>query len=51
LFDAHMDAAFWERIIALALLCGGGGLIYGAAAIGFGAYRLSELKAQFTRRR
>jgi putative peptidoglycan lipid II flippase len=51
LLDAHMDAPFWERIAALALLCGGGALIYGLAAIGLGAYRVAELKAQLRRRR
>jgi putative peptidoglycan lipid II flippase len=50
LLDAHMDAPFWERIAALALLCGGGALIYGLAAIGLGAYRVAELKAQLRRR-
>jgi len=50
LLDAHMDAPFWERIAALALLCGGGALIYGLSAIGLGAYRISELKAQLRRR-
>jgi len=51
LLDPHMGGPFWGRIAALALLCGGGGAIYGLAAIGFGAYRLSELKAQLRRRR
>jgi putative peptidoglycan lipid II flippase len=50
LLDAHLDAPFWERIASLALLCGGGALIYGAASIGLGAYRISELKAQLRRR-
>ncbi|WP_443969967.1 murein biosynthesis integral membrane protein MurJ [Sphingobium sp. CR28] len=47
--DRFMASAFWERIVALALLCGGGGLVYVLAAFGLGAYRLSELKAQVTR--
>ncbi len=51
LLDSHMDAPFWERIAALALLCGGGGIIYGVAAIALGAYRISELKAQLRRKR
>ena len=50
LLDAHMDAPFWGRIAALALLCGGGALVYAIAAIGFGAYRIAELKAQLRRR-
>jgi putative peptidoglycan lipid II flippase len=49
LADRYMAAALWERVIALSLLCGGGGLVYILAAFGLGAYRLSELKAQFTR--
>ncbi|MCW2395674.1 MULTISPECIES: murein biosynthesis integral membrane protein MurJ [unclassified Sphingobium] len=50
LLDAHMAAGFWRRLIALGLLCGGGGLVYAIAAIGFGAYRIAELKAQLRRR-
>ncbi|MET0240826.1 MAG: murein biosynthesis integral membrane protein MurJ [Sphingobium sp.] len=49
LLDPYMAAGFWTRIGALALLCGGGGLVYGLASFLFGAYRLSELKAQFRR--
>lgn len=51
LLDGHMSGLFWERIAALALLCGGGAAVYGLAAIGLGAYRLSELKGQLRRRR
>lgn len=51
LLDAHMSGLFWERIGALVLLCGGGGLIYGLSSILIGAYRLSELKALLRRRR
>ncbi|MBT2186260.1 murein biosynthesis integral membrane protein MurJ [Sphingobium nicotianae] len=51
LLDAHMSGPFWERIAALALLCGGGGLIYGIATIGLGAYRIAELKGQLRRPR
>lgn len=51
LLDSHMNGLFWERIAALVLLCGGGAAVYGVAAIGLGAYRISELKAQFRRRR
>lgn len=49
LLDPYMAGAFWTRIIALGLLCGGGALVYGVASFVFGAYRLSELKAQFRR--
>jgi putative peptidoglycan lipid II flippase len=51
LLDAHMSGHFWQRIAALALLCGGGAAVYGIATIGLGAYRLSELKGQLRRRR
>ncbi len=51
LLDSHMNGLFWERIAALVLLCGGGAAVYGVAAIGLGAYRIGELKAQFLRRR
>jgi len=48
--DRFMAASFWTRIIALSLLCGGGGLVYAVAIFGTGAYRLSELKSLVTRR-
>ncbi|MBB5984033.1 murein biosynthesis integral membrane protein MurJ [Sphingobium lignivorans] len=47
--DASMAGPFWERIAALALLCGGGAIVYGLASIGLGAYRIAELKAQLRR--
>ncbi|MFT3967538.1 MAG: murein biosynthesis integral membrane protein MurJ [Sphingobium sp.] len=50
LLDPYMAGAFWTRIGALALLCGGGALVYGLASFLFGAYRVSELKAQFRRK-
>jgi putative peptidoglycan lipid II flippase len=50
LLDPYMGGDFWPRIGALALLCGGGALVYAVASIGLGAYRLSELKAQLRRR-
>ncbi|HEX7852670.1 MAG TPA: murein biosynthesis integral membrane protein MurJ [Sphingobium sp.] len=49
LLDPYMAGAFWTRIIALGLLCGGGGVVYGLASFVFGAYRVSELKGQFRR--
>lgn len=50
LLDPHMGGAFWPRIAALALLCGGGAVVYAIASLGLGAYRISELKAQMRRR-
>lgn len=47
--DPYMDDGLWIRVIALGLLCGGGALVYGLASILFGAYRVSELKAQLKR--
>lgn len=48
--DAYMASTFLSRVIALALLCGGGALVYAVAIFGTGAYRLSELKSLVTRR-
>ncbi|MGD9811012.1 MAG: murein biosynthesis integral membrane protein MurJ [Sphingobium sp.] len=50
LADRHMAGSFVTRVVALALLCGGGGLVYAVAIFGTGAYRLSELKSLVTRR-
>ncbi|MBB6124334.1 murein biosynthesis integral membrane protein MurJ [Sphingobium subterraneum] len=47
--DPHMAKGVVERVVALTLLCGGGGMVYAAAAIGLGAYRISELRALFRR--
>jgi putative peptidoglycan lipid II flippase len=49
LFDPYMAGGFWTRIAALALMCGGGALVYALASFLFGAYRVSELKAQLRR--
>lgn len=49
LFDAHMAGGLVERVVALGLLCGLGGLVYGAAALIFRAYSLSELRAALRR--
>ena len=51
LFDAHMARGFWERIVALGLLCGGGAAVYAIAALALGAVSLSELRAQFSRKK
>ena len=49
LLDPFMAGGLVERTLALAALCGGGALIYGLASLGFGAYRISELKSQLSR--
>ncbi len=50
-FDAFMTSNLIIRVAALALLCGVGALIYGVAAIAFGAYRVDELRSQFSRKK
>ncbi|WP_336958505.1 murein biosynthesis integral membrane protein MurJ [Sphingobium aquiterrae] len=49
LLDPHMGKGLVERVIALGLLCGLGGLVYGGAALAFRAYAISELRAAFRR--
>ena len=49
LADPHMARGLVERLVALALLCGSGALVYGVAALAFGAYSLGELRTQFSR--
>jgi len=49
LLDPYMAGGFWTRILALTVLCGGGAVVYGVASMVFGAYRVSELKAQLRR--
>lgn len=49
LLDPYMARGLMERVAALALLCGIGGLVYGAAALVFRAYTISELRAAFSR--
>ena len=48
--DAHMAKDAVERIIALTLLCGAGGAVYGIMALALGAVKPSELRSQFTRK-
>jgi putative peptidoglycan lipid II flippase len=48
--DTFMTGTLWQRVLALGLLCGGGGLVYALAIFGTGAYHLSELRALITRR-
>ncbi|CAN5219009.1 murein biosynthesis integral membrane protein MurJ [soil metagenome] len=49
LLDPHMARGVVERVTALALLCGLGGLVYAVAALGLRTYALSELRALFRR--
>jgi len=49
LFDPYMARGLMERIVALGLLCGIGGLVYGAASLIFRAYTVSELRAALRR--
>ena len=48
--DPLLAGGFWQRIVVLGLLCGGGGLVYALAIFAFGAYRPSELKAMLRRK-
>jgi putative peptidoglycan lipid II flippase len=48
-FDVHMARNFFERVVALTLLCGLGGAVYALAIFALGAYRLSELKSLISR--
>ncbi|MFM6854111.1 MAG: murein biosynthesis integral membrane protein MurJ [Sphingopyxis sp.] len=48
--DPWLTGNVLHRGAALAAVCGAGGLVYALASIGFGAYRLSELKAVLRRR-
>ena len=47
--DPFMARNLIERVVALGLLCGIGGLVYGVAALGLRTYALSELRALFRR--
>lgn len=49
--DPWMARGTLERIVALALLCGGGALVYGVAALAFRAYSVGELRAALTRKK
>jgi putative peptidoglycan lipid II flippase len=51
LADPWMAKGTVERIVALAALCGAGGLVYAVAALGFRAYTVSELTAQLARKK
>lgn len=49
MFDPYMAHGVIARVVALALLCGSGAVVYAIAIFAFGAYRLSELRSLFTR--
>lgn len=49
--DRYMDGGLFTRVIALGVLCGGGALVYGAAALLFRAYTIPELRAQLVRKK
>lgn len=51
LADPWMAGDTFQRVVALGALCGVGALVYGVAALAFRAYSLSELKAQFSRKK
>ena len=50
LVDPHMAKGATERIVALAILCGGGGLVYAVAVLLLRAVDLGELRRQFMRK-
>ena len=50
MLDPHMAKDWSERIIALVILCGAGAIVYGGAALAFGAVNPNELRSQFTRK-
>ena len=47
--DPWLTGGVAMRIGVLGILCGAGGAVYGLASIGFGAYRLSDLRALLRR--
>ncbi len=48
--DAAMAGGLADKIVALVLLCGVGGAVYGIAVVLFGGASLSEIRRQFTRK-
>jgi len=50
LANSFMDGRLIERITALAVLCGGGGALYGLAALALGTYRLGDIKTMLRRK-
>ncbi len=51
MLDPHMAKGASERIVALVVLCGVGGAVYGIAAFALGAINLGELRQQFSRKK
>ena len=51
MLDPHMAKSASERIVALVVLCGVGGAVYGIAAFALGAINLGELRQQFSRKK
>lgn len=49
-FDPHMAGGTIERVVALILLCGAGGLVYAAATVLLGAVKLGELRREILRK-
>ncbi len=49
LVDPYMAKGVVERVVALLLLCGLGGLVYAVAAMALGTYAISELRSLFRR--
>jgi len=49
--DAHAGGPMLERVVALAVLIGTGGIVYFGAAFLFRAFSIADLKTQFRRRR
>lgn len=50
LLDPHMGKGLVERVVALGLLCGAGGLAYALACLALKAVVFRELKQQFSRK-
>lgn len=48
--DPYTGGNLFERVAALALLCGGGAAVYGAAVLAFGGAKLGEIRQQFSRK-
>lgn len=51
LFIPYVHGSWWVRGATMAILVGTGGLVYAIATFASGAFTISELKAQFTRKR
>ncbi len=47
--ESYMTGGLIERVIALGILCGAGGLVYACVAALSGAFNLGEIRQQFSR--